>query len=92
MLYEVKKAENCFTDAQTYEYRLPISGEEFVDHLVGWSVRKNQSFRRPTFSADRGCIKIKGILAAKVIKISFSDTRWENEKRAFESWLSEEPL
>lgn len=40
MNFEVKKTENCFADSQTYEYRLPMTSQEFLSLLDGsWQTR-----------------------------------------------------
>jgi len=87
MKFECKKTENCFADAQTYEYRLPISGEAFSRFLSGWEVRVNAKLRRPVFLADKNGVHVKGLLAHNVIRASFPQSRWEAEKAAFETWL-----
>jgi len=88
MEYEAKKAENCFADSQSYEYRLPIDGQSFSTLLDGWDVKLHHKYRRPMFTADRDGVNIKGILKAKVIKVSFPESRWEIEKAKFEHWLA----
>ena len=92
MRFEVKKTENCFSGAQTYEYRLPVRGQDFIALLCApaavWDVKQNHKFRRPLFTADRNGINIKGILEANVIRVSFPECRHEEEKKAFEIWLS----
>ncbi|MGI6151769.1 MAG: hypothetical protein ACOYIR_07450 [Christensenellales bacterium] len=87
MKFECVKTENCFAGSQTYEYRLPITGEEFSRLLSGWEVRVNARLRRPVFLADRNGVNVKGLLAHNVIKASFPEDRWEEEKAAFEEWL-----
>lgn len=89
MNFEVKKTENCFTDSQTYEYRLPMTGQEFLSLLdAAWQPRCNLKLRRPVFLAERGGIRIKGILAADVIRVSFPDQDWKNQKQQFEQELT----
>lgn len=87
MKFECAKTENCFADSQTYEYKLPVTGGEFVPLLSGWAVRVNKKLRLPVFLADRNGVNIKGILSHNVIKASFPANRWEEEKAAFERWL-----
>lgn len=87
MKFECRKTENCFADAQTYEYRLPVSGEAFSHFLSGWEVRVNQKLRRPVFLAEKGGVHVKGLLSHNVVKASFPEDRWEAEKAAFEQWL-----
>ena len=88
MRFEVKKAENCFADSQSYEYRLPLDGQSIAAMLDGWEVKENHKYRRPMFTADRDGVNIKGILKANIIKVSFPGNRWETEKTGFERWLA----
>ena len=88
MRFDVRKAENCFAESQSYEYRLPLDGQSFSSLLEGWEVRENHKFRRPLFIADKGGINVKGILKANVIKASFPEARWQEEKESFERWLN----
>jgi len=90
MEFEVKKAENCFADSQSYEYRLPIDGQSFIALLNNWEVMQNHKYRRPMFIADKDGINIKGILNADTIKVSFPQNSWETEKASFENWLASE--
>ena len=87
MLYEVKKAENCFAESRSYEYLLPVDGQSFSALLDGWEVKENHKYRRPLFMADKGGVNVKGILKAKTIKASFPENNWEAEKADFERWL-----
>jgi len=87
MTFDCAKTENCFQDSQTYEYRLPVTGEAFCAFLSGWSVRCNAKLRRPIFSADKNGVNIKGVLAYNLIRVSFPSSRWEQEKADFEKWL-----
>ena len=88
MNFEVKKTENCFADSQTYEYRLPMTSHEFLSLLDGsWQTRCNLKLRRPVFLAEREGIRIKGILAADLIRVSFPDQDWKNLKLQFEQEL-----
>ena len=89
MNFEVKKTENCFADSQTYEYRLPMTSQEFLSLLDGsWQTRCNLKLRRPVFLAEREGIRIKGILAADLIRVSFPDQDWQNLKHQFEQELT----
>ena len=54
MKYAWKKVENCFASARTYEYELPVTGQELCRFLEGWDVKENHKFRRPIFSAKNG--------------------------------------
>lgn len=87
MKFACKKVENCFAEARTYEYELPITGEELCKYLEGWEIKENHKFRRPVFSAKKGQLEIKGILKAHVVKVNYTADHWEQEKEAIESWL-----
>lgn len=87
MNYRWKKTENCFAQARTYEYELPVTGAEFLAYLDGWEIRENHTFRRPVFSARKDGLEIKGILAANVVKINYTAEGWEKEKEGLEKWL-----
>ena len=89
MIYRCKKVENCFAGARTYEYELPVTGEELLSFLEGWERRENHKFRRPVFSAKRDGLEIKGILAAHVVKVNYPEDRWEEEKERLEQWLDQ---
>lgn len=89
MKFSCVKTENCFADSQTYEYTLPLSGEEFSSLLTGWDLRRNMKLRRPVFTADRDGVNVKGVLEYKTVKASFPASGWEAEKARFESWLEE---
>ena len=84
--------ENCFAEARTYEYALPVTGEELISRLEGFEVKENHSFRRPVFSAKRGALEIKGILKADVVKINYTAENWEKEKKEMEEWLEEQDV
>ena len=85
MKYQWKKTENCFAQARTYEYELPVTGAELLSYLEGWEVRENHKFRRPVFSAKKDGLEIKGILAACVVKINYTAEGWEEEKEKIEN-------
>jgi len=88
MQIDVKKAENCFADAQSYEYRLPVDGQGFSAMLDdGWEIKEHNKYRRPLFTADKDGVNIKGILKANIIKVSYPSERWEPLKENFERWL-----
>ncbi len=90
MKFECKKTENCFARSQTYEYRLPVTGEVLSGLLPDdWEQRRNLRLRRPVFIADRSGVNVKGVLANDTVKVSYPDTCWEAEKRRFETWLEE---
>lgn len=88
---ECKKTENCFTDSQTYEYRLPITAGDFLQFLdERWELRRNDRLRRPVFLAGRDGVHIRGILAGNVIRVSFPDQSQKQKKENFENWLVSE--
>lgn len=88
MDFECKKTENCFADSQTYEYRLPVTAETFLHMLdASWQTRCNFRLRRPVFLAERDGVRIKGILAGTVIRVSFPDAAWEIHKKKFEEGI-----
>lgn len=87
MRFSCKKVEDCFAQARTWEYELPVSGEELCDFLEGWEIRENRKFRRPMFSAKKGGLELKGILAARVVKVNYPEENWEEEKEKMERWL-----
>lgn len=89
MKFRCKKTENCFAGAQTYEYELPITGQELTALLGGWDITENHRFRRPVFSARKEGLEIKGILAARVVKVNYTRENWEEEKRGLEQWMEE---
>ncbi len=88
MNFECTKTENCFADSQTYEYKIPMTGEQFVALLSGWEVRVNKRLRLPVFIADRDGVNLKGMLVHKLIRASFPTDSWEEGKAAFEAWLT----
>lgn len=89
MRFVCKKAENCFAEAQTYEYELPVTGEELCRLLEGWEIKENHRFRRPIFSAHRDQLEVKGILASHVVKINYTKENWKTEKEQMERWLEQ---
>ena len=91
-----QKIENCFPNSRTYEYKLPMTVEEFSEILQeeggsglkqGWSKRTNRKLRRPVFLAERGSLKAKGILAGNFLRVGFPEDDWEREKAAWEEFL-----
>lgn len=87
MRFEVKKVDNCFSDAQSYEYRIPITGSEIIKRMSDWNITENHKYRRPMFVGERDGSHTKGILKANVFRVSFRNDRWESEKELFEQWL-----
>ena len=90
MKFQCKKVENCFAQARTYEYQLPVTGEELARRLPGFQVTANHRFRRRVFSAKKGDLEVKGILAAHVVKVNYTAAHWEQEKKEMEQWLEEQ--
>ena len=89
MEFKCKKVENCFAEARTYEYELPVTGRELAFLLEGFIVKENHKFRRPVFSARKGQVEIKGLLSSNIVKINYTAEGWEEEKQQMEKWLQE---
>ncbi|MFR5336141.1 MAG: radical SAM protein [Blautia producta] len=89
MEFKCKKVENCFAEARTYEYELPVTGKELAFLLEGFIVKENHKFRRPVFSARKGQVEIKGLLSSNIVKINYTAEGWEEEKQQMEKWLQE---
>ena len=53
MEFRNKKVENCFAQARTYEYEIPVTGRELLLLLEGFQVRENHRFRRPVFQQKK---------------------------------------
>lgn len=87
---DVSKAENCFSDAQTYEYQLPCLNEALLDVYRSWGDYVCKSnLRRPVFLLTMpGGTRVKGTLKGTVLRASFPTGDWEREKAAFEMLLS----
>ena len=93
MEFEVKKAENCFADAENYEYRIGLVGSELIDLLRPQAkhLRINEKLRRPTFLASfENGMQLKGLLGKNVIKVGYVAGQAPEQKQAFEQWLSEQ--
>ncbi|MCL1846599.1 MAG: hypothetical protein FWF91_01360 [Coriobacteriia bacterium] len=91
MRFESKKIENCFTDAENHEYRIEVTGEEFLLLLKEKtaSVKVNRQLRRPAFMAElKDGTRLKGILEKPVIKVGYPQDSAAEQKALFESWLS----
>ena len=91
MDFEVKKAENCFSDAENYEYRIGLSGADFVEaiRLQAEQLHINDKLRRPTFQATlANGVQVKGLLERNVIKVGYVSGQAEEQKAAFEQWLA----
>lgn len=92
MQFESKKVEDCFADAENYEYRIEATGAEFVPLLASQSenVRINDKLRRPTFTATlKNGTRLKGLLSKDVIKVGFTPEQAPEQKATFEHWLRE---
>ena len=90
MRFDSKKIENCFSDAENYEYRIEIPGEEFVGLLgdLAILININEKLRRPAFMAVlKGGIQIKGILNKPIIKVGYPLPVALEQKTWFEHWL-----
>jgi len=87
MTFTVKKTENCFSDAQTYEYLLPVTGEALLALLPEWQIRENRKLRRPVGIAEKDGVTVKTVLSGTTARISFPDSRWQAAKDEFERWL-----
>ncbi len=89
MNFTWKKTENCFLDSETYEYQLPITGEELLQLLEGWEIQKNQRLRRPVGIGKKDGVIIKTVLAGTTVRVSFPVQCWQAEKARFEAWLEQ---
>ena len=87
MKFEARKIENCFADSRTYEYELPVDGENFLKYIPDWKIRINEKLRRPTAIAERQRVIIKFILKNNRFRVSFPEESWEKEKNKFEMFL-----
>ena len=90
MQFDCKKTENCFEHSFTFEYRLPVTAQELSKRLEAWTVTENHSYRRAIVTAERDGVKLKGILKANVVSVSFPEKSCETDKTAFEDWLLKE--
>jgi hypothetical protein len=90
--FERKKAENCFADAENYEYRIDRTGDTFVQALdsLAANVRINGKLRRPSFLAVLADgVRVKGVLAKNVIKVGFVPADADAQRANFERWLGD---
>ncbi|MDR1713585.1 MAG: hypothetical protein LBR39_05475 [Coriobacteriales bacterium] len=93
MDFSVQKAENCFADAENYEYRLSANGADLLaaildSNLVATS-RINDRLRRPTFSVKlNDGTQIKGLLAKDVIKVGYPPADAAKARADLEDWLT----
>ena len=89
MIVSCKKAKNCFTDAETYEYMLSVPSERLMGFFASLGeLKRNDAFRRPVFflTLPDG-VRVKGIVAEKVITVSFPSADFEETKKQFEETL-----
>jgi hypothetical protein len=93
MKFEVKKLENCFANAENYEYLIEVNGQQFAELLAEQqqaNVRVNNQLRRPTFIAQlTNGIRVKGILAKPYIRVGYLPESYSEQKAHFEAWLLE---
>lgn len=87
MKYEIRKIDNCFAQSHSFEYTLPITGEQMLAYLPEWSVRLNQKLRRPVGIAEKQGVIIKFILAGCQFRVSYPESSWQEEKHKFETFL-----
>ena len=88
--FETKKAENCFVDAQTWEYKLSCRNEQLLGQLEQLGqLSCKMNLRRPIFmlQMDDGT-RVKGTLAGQLMRASFPTEQWETAKASFEQTLS----
>jgi hypothetical protein len=86
--FECTKAEDCFADSSTYKYKIPLTGEGLLPLLAGYAVRKNKGLRRPVFVAEKGDVKIKGVLSDSFIMVSFGGDAYL-VKADFDRWMED---
>ena len=91
MNFNVKKSENCFSDSETYEYLLPVTGRELIYFLNSWNIRKNENLRRPAAIAEKDGIIIKCVLEFNIIRVSFQEDGCPVIKQKFEAFLRSLP-
>jgi len=88
--FECKKAENCFSESQTYEYRLACSmGERFLNGLVEAGVLTcRRQIRHPFFTLDLpDHTHVKGVIGDELVKTSFPSEDFGACKARFEKLL-----
>jgi len=95
MQFAVQKAENCFANAQNYEYRLPLPGQQLLAALkasgLATASRVNEQLRRPSFTASLADgTQIRGLLAKDIIKVGYPPdaAAATAAKASFEAWLA----
>lgn len=89
--FVVKKVENCFKNAQTYEYALSF---ETTDERIKALTKEGMltiktNFRRPFFSISyTNGSNAKGVIGDYRIKASFPEDHLEESKEIFEKILT----
>ena len=91
MNFKVQKVENCFSDSETYEYLLPISGKSFLQFASDWDIRVNDRLRRPAAILTKEGITIKCILEGCCFRVSFPAELLISRKAEFEAFLRSLP-
>ena len=88
--FETKKAENCFVDAQTWEYRISCRNEQLVSQLEKLGeLSCKMNLRRPIFMLNlTDGTRVKGTLAGSMMRASFPTEFWQQAKETFEQALS----
>ena len=90
MNFESTKAENCFADAENYEYKIPITAAEIIEELktMGAEIRINDKLRRPAFIGKLADgTRIKGTLAKNVLKVGYTPNNANTQRENFENWM-----
>lgn len=91
MIYSVKKVENCFSASETFEYLLPVNGNDFLYFLDGWDIRINQKLRRPAALAEKDGMILKYVLDGNFFRVSFPQNELFSLKQDFENMLRSLP-
>lgn len=89
--FTCEKAENCFANAQTYSYTLPVRLDEKIlfkfEEKGELTLKKN--FRRPFFFWVYNQIQVKGIIHDDRMKVSYPDGVVDELKTEFEVLIEE---
>ena len=91
MNFQVKKSENCFSDCETYEYQLPLTGKELLGLLNGWNIQVSQKLRRPAAIAEKNGVVLKCTLSGNLFRVSFPSSTRSDLKEEFEFFLRNLP-
>ncbi len=88
--FETKKAENCFANAQTWEYRLSCQNDQLLHQLEKLGTLScKMNLRRPIFMLHmEDGTRVKGTLAGHLMRASFPTEQWQAAKERFENKLS----